>query len=972
MASHTLFQSFKSHINSLTPAENVDQTPPASTLQEQSTQDKTRLPAILGTRDLTAFMLLIVLFIANTSGVQFGGPASFLYWGLGLVTFLVPCALVTQWLGRRFPGQGAPYLWTARILGSRWSFFSAFCAWLPGVLAVVSAVESGIIFIQYLAPTWFTSQAQQALVVVLVLLISTAIACLPMRWLKHFLCGVALLYFGVFLLLGIAGCCWLLAGHHAAVALNVSSSWKLTGSNFGVYGVVILALLGADIPIFMGGEIRGGKAGARRATSYVWWGTGLSILAYAIGTFGVMVIVPPSQSGVMGANVQAISMAFGSFAGTLVDIVLAISQLALTIAYILMFSRLLVVTAQDRRLPARLARLNRQGVPVLSIVVHATAVATVTLVSLVVVPNLFGTVIHPDDLAEAIYYVLQAGTTVVWVCSIIQIFALVLWFLSRRKRGAASRTSTFQRTFLRVMSIIGIAASCVGIWATISSSWLSSIPNDRWFWLVLGVTVISLAVGLLSSELPRVHALLSEQRRANDREVTLRAQLQASYDEQQVLVQQQQVLLAEVDRLYHEQARAAVTDAVTGLPNHRAIMNRIEEEISRCQRLHAQSGNLGLNEAGVISEGQAFPGASCAILFVDLDHFKRVNDTWGHRAGDAILCEIGSRLAATVRLEDFVGRYGGEEFAIVLTSADLDAASSTAERLREVIAQQPSYWETEETNAIVPITVTASIGVAVYGLHGTTREALIERADNAMYQAKHTGRDRVCIPDDVAMEAEEVEKDVAHLADDKSGELPTQTEIVAVQALTLAASTHDRGTDAHAQRMVRLAEATARVLGQSGEELHQIRLAALLHDIGKIGIPDAILRKPGPLTAEEWGIMRRHPEIGRQILEQMGGVFQCLADIIVAHHERWDGQGYPQGLARDEIPLSARVLSVVDSYDAMTSRRPYREPMSVSEARAELQRCAGRQYDPQVVEAFLHILDEEESVTPDLVANVPG
>src|SRR5205085_12028521 len=160
-------------------------------------------------------------------------------------------------------------------------------------------------------------------------------------------------------------------------------------------------------------------------------------------------------------------------------------------------------------------------------------------------------------------------------------------------------------------------------------------------------------------------------------------------------------------------------------------------------------------------------------------------------------------------------------------------------------------------------------------------------------------------------------------------------ERVAVQALTAAASAHDRGTSAHAQRLIRLAEATARNLGRSEEELRLIRLGALLHDIGKIGIPEAILHKPGPLTEEEWAVMRRHPDIGRQILEQTGGILQLLSHIIAAHHERWDGQGYPNKLAREAIPVSARILAVVDSYDAMTSDRPYRKAMSVAEARIE-------------------------------------
>lgn len=419
-----------------------------------------------------------------------------------------------------------------------------------------------------------------------------------------------------------------------------------------------------------------------------------------------------------------------------------------------------------------------------------------------------------------------------------------------------------------------------------------------------------------------MNALLGEQRRANRREVALRGQLQEAYD-------QQQELLAELDRLYREQARAAVTDAITGLPNHRAIMSRIDEELARCQRVQS----------------------SCAILFVDLDHFKHVNDTCGHRAGDAILGEVGRRLRATLRLEDFVGRYGGEEFAILLTNADVGEASQAGERLRIAIAAQPCLWQAEDSQPAAHIAVTASIGVAVYQLHGATREALIEAADHAMYAAKHGGRNRVRIADVEGASTEDLFA-VATREQTK--------ERVAVQALTAAASAHDRSTSAHAQRLIRLAEATARKLGRPEEELHLIRLGALLHDIGKIGIPEAILHKPGPLTEEEWTVMRRHPDIGRQILEQAGGIFHLLSRIIVAHHERWDGQGYPNRLAREAIPMSARILAVVDSYDAMTSDRPYRKAMSVAEARAELQRCVGRQYDPQVVETFLRVLAEED------------
>ncbi len=640
-------------------------TTPSSVLEGRETR---QLPKVLGKRDLVVLMLLVVLFVANNNGVQFGGPAAFVYWVFGLLTFLIPCAFVTQWLALRFPGQGAPYLWATRILGPRWSFFSAFCTWLPGILAVVAAIENGLIFVQYLAPTWFTTPAQQGVAIVLVLIVPTLAACIPLKWLKHILLVVAILYVGVFLLLGIAGVWWLKSGHPAATALNIPGTWLPTNSNFAVYGLVILACLGVDIPIFMGSEIRGGQDTAKRATSYVWWGTALSFIAYVAGTFGIMVIVPPSHSGIMAANVVAIQMVFGSYAGNAAAIVLALSQVGFTIAYILTFSRLLVVVAQDHRLPASLVRTNRYGVPVLSIIVQSAIVALVSVLSLVIIPALFGTFIHPDDLAFAIYSVLQASTTVVWVCTIVQLFVFVLWFSFHRKKRA--QLSKRERALLLSMSIISIGASLVGIWATISSSWLPNlIPNKNWAILVLGVTLISFAIGWICSELPRVHALLGEEKRVNHREMALRAQLQEAYDEQEVLVKQQQELLAEVDRLYRQQALAAVTDAITGLPNHRAVISRIEEEVSRCLRTQS----------------------SCAVVFVDLDHFKRINDTWGHRAGDAILYEVSQRLRTTLRLEDFVGRYGGEEFAIVLPASTLETAYQAAERLRVAVAAQAMH-----------------------------------------------------------------------------------------------------------------------------------------------------------------------------------------------------------------------------------------------------------------------------------------
>jgi putative nucleotidyltransferase with HDIG domain len=186
--------------------------------------------------------------------------------------------------------------------------------------------------------------------------------------------------------------------------------------------------------------------------------------------------------------------------------------------------------------------------------------------------------------------------------------------------------------------------------------------------------------------------------------------------------------------------------------------------------------------------------------------------------------------------------------------------------------------------------------------------------------------------------------------------------VQAVQAFAAMAKAHDRSTGEHAGRLVKLAEVTARKLGLPEEEMYTVRLSALLHDIGKVGVPEAILNKPGKLNDEEWSEMRKHPEIGRQILEQVGGAFSHIASIVAAHHERWDGLGYPNGLAGEGIPLAARIITVVDAYDAMTERRVYREPMTDEAARAELRRCSNQQFDTRVVEAFLAALDEHHAL----------
>src|SRR5215472_3134926 len=682
----------------------------------QERKDTTHLAAVLDRRDLIGFLVLVVLFVPTITSVQSAGPAAFFYLLLALFTFLLPSVFVIRWLVHRFPGQGVPYFWVIRILGAKWSFLAAFCAWWPGSIAIIIAIGTGIMSVQYLAPAWFTSPVEHFLLILAGLLVATAMACLPLSWLKRILLVLAVPYYSFYMMLGAAGVLWLWSGHPAAVSLHSLNDLKLTGNNFVVYGLALFGCLGIFMPLFMGGKFRGPQRHA------IWWSVAFVFFAYLAGTFGVMIIVPRTQAGAFSASLQAISMVFGPLAGTVAAIALACSQVAISVALLLLFSRLLVLFLQDYQLDTALTRLNRHGVPILCTITQAIIVAGIAMLTFVAIPELFKKFVHTEDLLSQICSILSAGTAALWELSAALVFFCTLGLYFRYRRTAQStpasqirthshnddlttaheslvspdvnqeaygQRNTYEDRILIGMAITGAVASLSGMWVTVSHSWDPDlIQTDQWIVLVGGVILLSLAIGWIASEVTRVKTLLEEQRHANCREVTLREQLQEAYD-------QQQVLLAEVDWLYREQALAAVTDTITGLPNHRAVMNKLGEEIARCQQEQA----------------------SCAVLFVDLDYFKQINDTWGHRAGDAILRASGSRLCSTLRPHDFVGRYGGEEFAVVLTDVDVSEASQTAERLRMAVAAQPFYWENEETYTVVPIEVTVSIGVAVYQLH---------------------------------------------------------------------------------------------------------------------------------------------------------------------------------------------------------------------------------------------------------------
>ncbi len=368
-------------------------------------------------------------------------------------------------------------------------------------------------------------------------------------------------------------------------------------------------------------------------------------------------------------------------------------------------------------------------------------------------------------------------------------------------------------------------------------------------------------------------------------------------------------------QLYSQAKERAHIDELTGLYNHRYFHERLDEEISRCSRF-----------------GDIF-----SLLFLDMDLFKTYNDVYGHLEGDAILTQVGRYLVGSIRGIDMAFRYGGDEFTVVLPQASLDDAYMVAERIRKRI-------ESEMDSKGVALT--CSVGIASWPTDGVMREELLQAADTALYYSKEAGRNRISLASEVTRSRALA---LGVRPEGEPGVLST------IYALAATVDAKDHYTYGHSKKVSKYATEIAEALGYSGDKIATIRAAALLHDIGKIGVSDGVLLKTGALNADDWESIRAHPKLGVAILKHVEGLSGCLA-AIQYHHERYDGTGYPAGLKGENIPLDARILNVADSYDAMTSLRPYREgKMSPEEALEEVKRCSGTQFDPKIADVFVSL-----------------
>jgi diguanylate cyclase (GGDEF)-like protein/putative nucleotidyltransferase with HDIG domain len=389
------------------------------------------------------------------------------------------------------------------------------------------------------------------------------------------------------------------------------------------------------------------------------------------------------------------------------------------------------------------------------------------------------------------------------------------------------------------------------------------------------------------------------------------------------------VMRQHVELLIARLSDAARTDPLTQLPNRRGFRELLDLELERARR----------------------GGRPMTVLAGDLDHFKEVNDRSGHHVGDAVLQQVAALLREGARQIDVPARIGGEEFAVILPGTDAQTAFAVAERLR-------CHVRDAFAAATVPITI--SFGIASHPAHAETAASLVRTADEALYGAKAGGRNRSVIHSPALRELARGER-----GDHEERDVEEDRFLAVVLDLAEAVDMRFSGSARHSETVGRYAELMARELGLSERRVGRVRLAGLLHDVGKVGVPDTILRKAGPLSTEERAVIARHPELGAQILEH-----PSLADVqawVAAHHERPDGSGYPHGLSDDAVPLEARIVAVADAYEAMTSDRAYRDAIGHARARSELTRHAGTQFDAGVVAAFLAVLDREADRAQELL-----
>ena len=374
--------------------------------------------------------------------------------------------------------------------------------------------------------------------------------------------------------------------------------------------------------------------------------------------------------------------------------------------------------------------------------------------------------------------------------------------------------------------------------------------------------------------------------------------------------------------IYQTAAEHAEIDGLTGLYNHRAIQERLQQEIARARR--AQHAN---------------PDASLALVAMDVTDFKLFNDTYGHAVGDEVLRRISEALRSTFRASDVVGRFGGDEFLMLLPDTAFRGSEILSARAVEAVASQP-FLAPDGSR----VTIRLTCGVSSFPADGHSATDLLRVADERLYKAKRKGE----------LLIQQETKPAATLAPVVR---PDWSTIGLFETLVSTIDSKDHYTKNQCERVWRYALMIAHEMEVPAEMMRAVHFCSLVYDVGKIVIPDAILRKPGRLTREEFEIMQQHTVFGTMIVKDLPFLNDVLGGVR-HHHEHWDGSGYPDKLCRLEIPLLARIMAVADSFSAMESQRPYRKALLQKQALDEINSRKSARYDPEVVDAFEIVIEK--------------
>jgi diguanylate cyclase (GGDEF) domain len=378
-----------------------------------------------------------------------------------------------------------------------------------------------------------------------------------------------------------------------------------------------------------------------------------------------------------------------------------------------------------------------------------------------------------------------------------------------------------------------------------------------------------------------------------------------------------------IEKEYTERlSNLANIDGLTAVYNHRFFQDALKNTIIRAKKSKF----------------------SVSLIFTDIDYFKHYNDLYGHQKGDEVLRKIGFILKSCVRNGDIVARYGGEEFAIILSNTNESDSVDIAERIRSEVEKWKFEGEENQPNG----KITISVGVSTFPNKANNEMELVNSADDALYRAKFFNKNRV---ETYYSVLEELKKDIEEEHIDLITSIKTLISVINIK---------DRYTYGHIERVVMFAKLLGNKLGLTDEEKKTLKYGAYLHDIGKINISKDILNKKMRLSNDEWEILKQHPANGVDLIKSVDSLEQVVP-LILHHHERYDGRGYPSELSGNDISYLTRILTVVDSFDAMTSNRPYSTRKTYDDAIEELRRCAGTQFDSNIAEAFIKVVQENKN-----------